>query len=101
MFPNMHFSLVYFKKSRFPRSISFNQSNDTSIDGMDEQYTKSFELNRIKFFILLALQLLAIPCFLYLFYRYIQKKQLRKNIHYHAIYFLLFISFLFVTMALP
>jgi hypothetical protein len=79
-------------------------ANETSSTITTEQtninYKTSFQTNRIKFWILLSLQLLSIPCFIYVFLQFFYKKQLRQNIHNHVILLLLIVSFLFVTIAL-
>jgi len=72
----------------------------TTTEGTDTSYTTSFQLDRIKFWVFLSLQLLSIPCFLFLFYKFAHKKQPNKTIHHHAIILLLINSFLFVTIAL-
>ena len=77
-----------------------NESNDTTTVGTAFTYTTSFQLNQIKFWILLSLQLLSIPCFLYVFYQFASKRQLRQTTHHHVILLLLIVSFIFVTMAL-
>jgi len=64
-------------------------------------YTTSFQSNRIKFWILLLLQLLSFPCYIYVFFQFAYKKRLRQTIHTHVILLLLIVSFLFVTIALP
>ena len=64
-------------------------------------FTTSFNGNRIKFIILLVLQLLALPAYLYVFYRFRQKHQLREALHHHVILLLLIVSFLFLVVALP
>jgi hypothetical protein len=63
--------------------------------------TSSFDGNRAKFFILLLLQLLSLPAYLYVFYRFRQKRQLRESHHHHVILLLLVVSFLFLIVALP
>ena len=87
------YSLYYLK------SILTNESSNTTTT-TSYTYTTSFSSNRIKFWILLVLQLLSIPCFLYVFYRYAHKKQARGTIHHHIIILLLSTSFLFVTVSL-
>jgi hypothetical protein len=64
-------------------------------------YTISAYVNRIKFGILLTLQFLSIPCFLYIFYQFGRQRQLRQSHHHHVILLLLIISFLFVAIELP
>ena len=61
----------------------------------------SSKSNRIKFSILLALQCLALPAYLYVFYQFRQKRQLRESLFHHVILLLLVVSFLFLTIALP
>ena len=85
------------------KSILANESSNTTTTTSSEEdstSTTSLTSNRIKFWILLTLQLLSIPCFLYVFYRYAQKKQPRGTIHHHAVILLLITSFLFVTVSL-
>ena len=65
------------------------------------QYTTSFNANRIKFGVLLVLQLLSFPCFLWIFYQFARQRRLRQSVHHHVILLLLIVSFLFVTIALP
>jgi hypothetical protein len=62
--------------------------------------TISFDANHIKFWILIALQLLSISCFLYIFLHFVHKRQLLKSHHHHVILLLFIVSFLFVTIAL-
>jgi hypothetical protein len=97
----MHFSILHFKKLMQLRSMILNQSDNTTAASTQQNYTTSFQSNRIKFFMFLGLQLLVVPCFLYGFYQFIQRKKLRETINYHVIYLLLLTSFLFVTVALP
>jgi len=74
--------------------------NTTTIES-NFNYTTSNQANRIKFGVLLTLQLLSIPCFLYIFYQFGRQRQIRESFHHHVILLLLFVSFLFVTIALP
>jgi hypothetical protein len=62
--------------------------------------TTSFQANRTKFWILLSLQLVSFPCFIYIFFQFIHKKSLRRSIHNHVVLLLLIVSFLFLTIAL-
>jgi hypothetical protein len=78
-------------------NITFNKTTSNSAF----HYTRSFDANRIKFGILLVLQLLSFPCFLWIFYQFSRQRQLRQSIHHHVILLLLIVSFLFVTIALP
>ncbi|CAF1044750.1 unnamed protein product [Adineta ricciae] len=64
------------------------------------QYTTSVDANRIKFGVFLTLQLISIPCFLWLFYQFLRQRQLRQ-LHHHVILLLLLVSFLFVIIVLP
>ena len=57
--------------------------------------------NRIKFIVLLVLQLVSISCYLYIFYKFYRKRQLRESNHHHVIILLLISSFLFVIIPLP
>jgi hypothetical protein len=84
------------------RSMIFNESNTTIKDETNGSsiYTTSSQSNHIKFGIFLVLQFLTLPLFLYIFYQYLHQRSLRKTIHYHIILLALFISFLFVTIAL-
>jgi hypothetical protein len=59
------------------------------------------EADHIKFGIFLVLQVLSVPCFIYVFYQFGRQRQLRKSHHHHVIILLLIVSFLFVTIALP
>jgi hypothetical protein len=67
----------------------------------DYTFTASTKANRIKFGVLLFFQFLSIPCFLYLFYQFHQKRQLGQSYRHRVIVLLLMVSFLFVTIALP
>ncbi|CAF0780842.1 unnamed protein product [Adineta steineri] len=78
-----------------------NISLSTTTISSGFQWTTSFNANRIKFIILLLLQLLSIPCFLWIFYQFARQRQLRQSLNHHVILLLLIISFLFVTIALP
>jgi len=81
--------------------MSANETmNTTTTEETSIIYTTSFESNRIKFWILLSLQLLSIPCFIYVFFQFATKKKLRQSINNHVILLLLIVSFLFVTIAL-
>jgi hypothetical protein len=77
-----------------------NNATTTTAETNNSSYTTSFKANRIKFWILLALQLCSVPCFLYIFRQVAFKKRLRQNIHHHVILLLLIVSFLFVSIAL-
>ena len=77
-----------------------NVSSDTTTVQIDVVGTTINLANRIKFWILLTLQLLSITCFLYIFYQYGRQPPLRQSEH-RAIHLLLIVSFLFVTIALP
>jgi hypothetical protein len=85
---------------RYSKTIFNNETIDTTTEGTAYTYTTSFQANRIKFWILLSLQFLSFPCFIYLFFHFISKKQLYRNIHNHVVILLLIISFLFLTIAL-
>jgi hypothetical protein len=74
--------------------------NSTTIQNT-VQYTTSFNANRIKVGILLVLQLLSFPCFIWIFYQFARQRRLRQSVHHHVILLLLIVSFLFVTIALP
>jgi len=74
-----------------PLNISFNTTIALS---SNSQLAISFNPNRIKFGILLILQLLSIPSFIWIFY------QFGRQHHHHAI-LLAIVSFLFVTVELP
>jgi hypothetical protein len=78
-----------------------NDSMNTTTQVTSFQFSTSFDANRIKFGILLVLQLLSFPCFLWIFYQFSRQHQLRQSIHHHVILLLLIVSFLFVTIALP
>jgi hypothetical protein len=84
------------------RTVPTNETTNftTTTVGTDTIFTTSFVTNRIKFWVLLSLQFLSIPCFLYVFYQFVTKKQHRQTIHHHVVFLLLIISFLFVTIAL-
>ena len=78
-----------------------NETFQTTSPGVYFIFTTSFRSNRIKFWILFALQLFSLPCFVYIFLQFAFKKQLRRTIHNRVVILLLIISFLFVTIALP
>ncbi len=78
-----------------------NVSLNTTTISLNPQYTTSFSANHIKFVVLLVLQCLSIPCFLWIFYQFGRQHQLRQSLHNHVILLLLIVSFLFVTIALP
>lgn len=83
--------------------ISINETinvTTATTEETDSSYTTSFQSNRIKFWILLSLQLVSVPCFLFLFHRFAHQKQSGQTIHHHVIILLLINSFLFVTIAL-
>ena len=77
-----------------------NVSINTTTAATGFVYTTSSQANHIKFGILLALQLSAIACYLFIFYQYSRQAQLRQSQH-RIIYLLLIISFLFVIIAFP
>lgn len=60
-----------------------------------------FDGNRIKFLILLILQIFSIPCYLYIFYQIYFKRHWRDSHHQHVMILLLISSFLFVILSLP
>ncbi|CAF1223495.1 unnamed protein product [Adineta ricciae] len=64
-------------------------------------FTTSFQANRIKFGVLLVLQILSIPCFLYVFTQFCIQRHLRQSLNHHIIFLLLTTSFIFVTISLP
>lgn len=76
-------------------------TSDTLIGLKSAGLTTSFDANRIKFAVLLVLQILATVCYLYIFYQFYRKPQLRDSHHHHVIILLLITSFLFVTVSLP
>ena len=78
-----------------------NASTTTEMTSTSFNLTVSDPGNRVRFTILLALQLMSVPCYLYVFYRFHQKRNLRQSIPQHVILLLLIMSFLFVTIALP
>lgn len=80
--------------------MNANDSVNITEGRSEASYTTSFDGNRAKFWILLVLQLLSVPCFLYVFYQFAHNRRLRQTIHHHAIVLLLLVSFLFVTVAL-
>ncbi len=92
--------MLYPKNFTSLQNLLFNQSNDTTTQQPYVNYVASFQSNRIKFIIFFILQVLTIPCFLNAFYKYISQQRLRKSLSYDVIFLLLFISFLFVTIAL-
>ena len=96
----MHTSFYNSEIHSYLKLMANNESNDTTTVGTAFTYTTSFQLNQIKFWILLSLQLLSIPCFLYVFYQFATKRKLRQTTNNHVILLLLIISFLFVTVAL-
>ena len=75
-----------------------NNSTSTSVTYFI--YKTSITENQIKFIILLILQFLSIPCFLYIFYQFLRQPHLRQLQH-HVTFSILIISFLFVTISLP
>jgi hypothetical protein len=89
-----------FYDSKIMLANETTNATTTTLYGIGVIFTTSFYNNRIKFWILLSLQLVSVPCFLYIFYRFPYKKQNRQAIHHHVILLLLIISFLFVTIAL-
>jgi len=89
-----------FYDSKIMLTNETTNATTTTLYGIGVIFTTSFYNNRIKFWILLSLQLVSVPCFLYIFYRFPYKKQNRQTIHHHVILLLLIISFLFVTIAL-
>ena len=66
----------------------------------EKAYSTSFQSNRIKFGLLLTVQLLTLPCFVYVAYQYRRRSVLRKKLHYGVIFVLLVVSFLFITISL-
>ena len=82
--------------------MTTNDSNltVTTTTAASSWYTVSFFANRIKFWILFTLQLCAVPCYLYIFYKFAYKKRLFHNIQHHVTLLLLIVSFLFVTINL-
>ena len=93
------YEMMYFIRQS---NISFaNETVETTTSS--EAYfvfTTSFYSNRIKFWILLVLQLLSLSCFVYVFSKFVFKKQFHQTIHNHVVILLLSVSFLFVTVAL-
>ena len=78
--------------------MTANSSENSTI--YESTRTVSFEANRIKFWILLTLQLFSLPCFAFVLYRSARTKRLGRTM-YHQVYLLLLVtSFLFVTVAL-
>ena len=76
----------------------YNNTTDVPIPDASAQPTN---LNRLRFGILFTLQLLSGPCYLYVFYQFYRKRQLRESHHHHVVVLLLSVSFLFLTIALP
>ena len=64
-------------------------------------YINSLHANHIKFGVLVVLQAVSIPCFLYVFFQFYRQRQLRQSLSCHIMLLLLINSFLFVTIALP
>ena len=77
----------------------FNNATTTIVSILDPS-TLTTDKNRLKFGILLALQLLSAPCYLFVFYQFYRKRQLRESNHHHVVALLLIVSFLFLTIAL-
>ena len=103
----MNWWMSYTQQLSTLESVLPNVSRMT-IDEGDRQrdkeltYATSVEPNRAKFGILLGLQCLSFPCFVYIFYHYVSRRNhFRRAIHYDVIFVLLFVSFLFVTTSLP
>jgi hypothetical protein len=64
----------------------------------DDSTTSSFILNRVKFSILLALQIPSFGCSLYLFCQFAARPKFHLTLHNHVVLVLLCNSFLFVTI---
>lgn len=75
-----------------------NCSNETTAPLI---FTTSTEGNQIKFTLLLVLQILSIPCFLYIFVQFRYRIRLHRTFHHHAVIALLIVSFIFVIVAVP
>ena len=80
--------------------LSNEQNQSKNLSDSDLILVRSTKVNRIKFAIFLAFQLIILPCFFYAFVQYIRRSKLRQSLSYQLIFLLLFISFLFVTIVL-
>ena len=82
-------------------SMAWNGSNSSTESPTDFIFTTSKEQNRIKFSFLFILHLCSFTCYLYLFYQFYRKRQLRGAHYHHVIILLLIASFLFIIISLP
>ena len=77
-----------------------NQTNDLTLLKMDGASWSLHQSNRLKFSILLPVQILFTSCFLVNMHQFRTRRKLRRSTSYHIIFVLHFVSFLFVTVAL-
>ena len=89
------------ERSSSQESMSLHLNANLTESENDLDLTTSHKGNRAKFAVLLVLQLLSLPCYLFVFYRFRQKRQLRESFFHHVILLLLIVSFLFLIIALP
>lgn len=75
--------------------------NNTITKETNFSFTTASHANDIRFGILLGLQLVSVPCFLWIFFQFCVKRELRQSHYQHVTFLLLIVSFLFVTIALP
>lgn len=81
--------------------MALNESSNVSTTEHAHLSPATLEENRAKFWLLLVLQLLSVPCYFYVFYRFAHNRQLRQSRSNRVILVLLTVSFIFVTIALP
>ena len=81
--------------------MALNQSSNLSTTESADLSPATLNENRIEFWLLLVLQLLSVPCYLHVLYRFAHNRQLRQSRSNRVIFVLLAVSFVFVTIALP
>jgi hypothetical protein len=71
------------------------------MNSTEEEYIQSDTHSSLKFHLFLISAIASILCTLFLFYHFISNIKLRRSIYNHVPFFLLFITFLTLTIPLP